>query len=267
LPRQLLGGRQNEVFGSRSARSTGQYDAGFFEHVSETSLPSARVIVPLVCELAPVCSVLDVGCGTGAWLSVFRDRGISDLTGVDGGFAPPESLLIDPGALVKRDLTAPFSLDRSFDLVMSLEVGEHLPESSSGDFVSSICAHGDLVLFSAAVPGQAGTNHVNLHWPSWWAKHFGDHGLLPFDVIRPQIWYDESVALWYRNNVIVFAGEGHREGLSEIERELRRPIDVIHPTRWEWKLGEQRMPLGLGEMVRDAPSALARSLGHRLRRT
>ncbi|WP_435201864.1 hypothetical protein [Qipengyuania sp. 902] len=53
-----------------------------------------------------------------------------------------------------QDLSQPFDLAQRFDLVQTLEVAEHLPETSARDFVASIARHGDIVLFSAAVPGQ-----------------------------------------------------------------------------------------------------------------
>ena len=130
------------------------YSSDFYDQISETSLPSAHVIVPLVLDAISISSVLDVGCGTGAWLSVFQEHGVKDLTGIDSDYVRSDALLIGPERVVRKDLSKSFDLGRGFDLVMSLEVGEHLPESSSKSFVESIARHGDLVLFCGlARPG------------------------------------------------------------------------------------------------------------------
>ena len=48
------------------------------------STESARVTVPLVIDAISPRSVVDVGCGLGAWLAVFREHGVDDLLGYDG---------------------------------------------------------------------------------------------------------------------------------------------------------------------------------------
>jgi SAM-dependent methyltransferase len=95
---------------------------------NEDIWPSARIIVPLVLELVQPRSVIDVGCGTGEWLSVFEEHGVEDVWGVDGRWLSKEMLEIAEERFVPFDLEQPFYMERSFDLVVSLEVAEHLPE-------------------------------------------------------------------------------------------------------------------------------------------
>ena len=59
------------------------------------------------------------------------------------------------------NLANPVDLGRKFDLVQSLEVGEHLPKSAADTFVETLVKHGDVVLFSAASVGQGGHDHIN----------------------------------------------------------------------------------------------------------
>ena len=89
---------------------------------------------------------------------------------------------------VPWNLTTPLDLGRTFDLVMSLEVAEHLPQAAAETFVSSLVGLGPVVLFSAAIPGQQGDHHVNLQWQDWWVEYFERHGYVPVDAVRPEVW-------------------------------------------------------------------------------
>jgi SAM-dependent methyltransferase len=144
------------------------YTSEFFRAKTEGSLRSARTVVPIVMELLKPGSVVDVGCGRGTWLSVFAEHGIADVVGVDGDYVDRRTLLIPPDRFVAHDLTTPLRLHRTFDLVVSLEVAEHLPVACAGEFVASLTSLGSAVLFSAAVPGQGGTHHVNERWQDYW---------------------------------------------------------------------------------------------------
>lgn len=163
-------------------------------------------------------SVLDVGCGTGEWLKVWRQLGVNDVDGVDGWEETP---------FRQHDLRRPLDLSRRFDLVESVEVAEHLPESAAGTFVDSLTRHGEVVLFSAALPGQGGKGHMNEQPPTYWANHFAQRGYEVFDMLRWRVWDDPRVAGHYRQNLLLFArGEpARRLGACAVERSM----DVAHP--------------------------------------
>ena len=114
------------------------YDEQFYREQCEASLRSAREIVPLVLELIRPRSVIDVGCGVGAWLSVFRERGVYDIWGVDDHWVDRKQLQIPEERLQSHDLKKPFRMDRQFDLVVALEVAEHLPEACAETFLRSL---------------------------------------------------------------------------------------------------------------------------------
>ena len=88
------------------------------------------------------------------------------------------------------DLTQPINLNRRFDLVVSLEVAEHLPSEAAANFVETLTKHGSIILFSAAVPGQVGTNHQNEQWPRYWDGLFAVHGCRCVDCLRGLLWND-----------------------------------------------------------------------------
>src|SRR5262249_24652716 len=110
-----------------SARAMQPYTEPFFQEIRESSLQSAREMVPLVVALVQPRSVIDVGCGEGVWLSVFAECGVPDICGVDGSHVDPARLAIPAERFLAHDLTQPLHQDREFDLVVSLEVAEHLP--------------------------------------------------------------------------------------------------------------------------------------------
>lgn len=167
------------------------------------NLKAPQEIVPVIKKLINPSSVLDVGCGTGTWLKVFEQNGISDLQGIDGIVLPEGKTHISPNRILHLDLSQPFDLKRRFDLAVCLEVAEHLPETSADGLVASIVKHADHVLFSAAIPGQGGQYHLNEQWPEYWQQKFEKHGFYFHDPIRPIIWKNEKIDSWYRQNIFI----------------------------------------------------------------
>lgn len=209
------------------------YSTSFYAGQVEGSTKSADVILPLLLSIILPQSVLDVGCGTGTWLATAAAHGINDVMGVDGDWVEPKNLKIPVDRFSAVDLSTPFNLDRRFDLVISLEVAEHLPEAASRTFVESLSRHGDVILFSAAAPNQGGTTHLNEQWPSYWIERFAGLGFSSFDCIRTQIWEDEDVDPWYAQNIFLFANQSGLSRWPELssaaELHHARPLQIVHP--------------------------------------
>src|SRR5215211_1558289 len=149
-----------------------RYSEDYYAVRKEGTRSSAEVIVPLVLEVVKARSVIDVGCGTGEWLSVFKEHGVEDIWGVDGEYVNIKTLAIPEERFIPYDLKRPYRIDRAFDLVVSLEVAEHLPADCAETLVDSLTGLGSVVLFSAAIPYQGGEHHINEQWPEYWIRLF-----------------------------------------------------------------------------------------------
>jgi SAM-dependent methyltransferase len=190
------------------------YGERFYDWVNMTSRRSAELVVPIVKEQVAASSVLDVGCGQGAWLSIWAKSGVGRVFGLDGEHVDTNHLLISLDQFMAADLRHGWCLDDRFDLVQCLEVAEHLPQSDAEALVRRLCNQGDVVFFSAAQPGQGGAGHVNEQFPSYWAELFSRQGFAPFDSIRPMLGGQKAVAPWYRFNALLFANSRGAERLS-----------------------------------------------------
>ena len=141
---------------------------------------------------------MDVGCSAGAWLHECQLHGISRVLGVDGADIPPRLLQIDVSEFRQLDLCQPLPSLGRFDLAISLEVGDCLPSEAAQQFVTGLTSMSDLVVFSAAVPGQS--KHPTLHerWPSYWSALFADCRFACFDILRERLSYRPTSRLVVR---------------------------------------------------------------------
>lgn len=190
------------------------YDRTFYNYINAGAIRSAEHILPIVLRHFPIRAVVDFGAGQGAWLSVWKKLGVGDVIAVDGDYVERTSLLVEPAEYVAADLTRQVRLGRTFDLVQSLEVAEHLPESAAETFVDNLVAHGSLVLFSAATPGQGGEHHLNERSYDYWRSLFAKRGFVMLDLIRHGVAHNRSVERWYRYNSFVFVESDRFSSLS-----------------------------------------------------
>jgi SAM-dependent methyltransferase len=218
------------------AKSRWYYPESFYSTSWQRASQSARRVVPVVLHFAEARSVVDVGCGTAAWLEVIREKGIDDVLGVDGDYVNRKLLRIPEHLFHVHDLVTPLRLPRRFDLAISLEVAEHIAPSHAERFVDDLTRLAPVIIFSAAIPAQGGTHHVNEQWPEYWAELFQKKEYVVIDCIRPLIWSDSQVEFFYAQNILLFAAESHlhRYPLLEAEASRRRadPLARVHPRAW-----------------------------------
>lgn len=193
------------------------YNADFYDYINDGSRASARAVIPLMQSVLRINSVLDVGAGVGAWAAEWLAAGTSDVLAVDGFYASANTLLVPQHCFQVHDLATPLDLGRRFDLVQSLEVAEHIAPDRADQFVDSLVAHADIVLFSAATPGQGGEHHVNEQPPEYWRRKFRARGYDAFDWLRPRLSARADVQPWYKYNSILYAnGAGQQRLAGEV---------------------------------------------------
>jgi SAM-dependent methyltransferase len=220
---------------AQTAAGEKRYTSDFYRKQAPDARRSAEIVVPLVMDLIRPESVVDVGCGVGAWLSVFIERGVQDVLGVDGEWMDKAHLMIPGRRFLSFDLEKPLRIDRRFDLAMSVEVAEHLPAPCAETFVESLVRLAPVVLFSAAIPFQGGTHHLNEQWPDYWAGYFRERGYVAVDCLRKKIWRNENVDWWYAQNLLLFAREDYLESRPPLKNEADaagRPPALVHPRKY-----------------------------------
>jgi len=206
-------------------------------------------------------TVVDVGCGTGSWLAEFQRHAVDDVLGLDGPWVDTALLHIPSDRFRVIDLTKPILEPRRFDLVVCLEVAEHLHSEFAPTIVESLTSLGDVILFSAAIPFQGGYNHFNEQWPDYWATLFEARGYQVVDGIRHKIWMNSRVEWWYAQNMFFVVD---RAKLSEYPALARaaaesagRPLAVVHPRAYVENAARAKGP---GELFQATLGAVRRRL-------
>ena len=200
-----------------------KYDSDFFAYTSSKNEFAAEAISKLVTELLQPGSVCDVGCGEGVWLRAYQRHGVSKVLGVDGGYVDRSRLRIDPSLFLARDLSRSLDIPGRFELVQSIEVAEHLPQARASQFVECLATLGERVLFSAAVPGQGGLDHVNEQPLSYWRALFAARGFDAYDLVRPRVEGEGRISSWYRFNLLLYVSRAAAGQLPEAVRATRVP--------------------------------------------
>lgn len=194
------------------------------------NLHSPNVIVPyLITKFKPV-SVVDVGCGIGTFLHVFKQYGVKNILGIDGKWVNKDQLYIDSNEFMEADLEKLVKVDKTFDLVLCLEVAEHLSIGSADTLVDNLTRLGKTIVFSAATSKQGGQNHLNEQPFSYWKEKFAIHGYRVIDLFRPAFWNEKTVQWWYKQNMFLIVH--HSLNTLELELNLTTISEehlLIHP--------------------------------------
>ncbi len=145
-------------------------------------------------------SVVDFGCGMGSYVKQIRMKGIR-AEGYDGN---PNTLELTDGVCKILDLSESFQLQETFDWVLSLEVGEHLPQQYERIFIENIMRHARKgIVLSWAIKNQGGTGHFNEQNNDYIKAVFASYGYIN-DVAAEKKLRSASTVIWFKNSLMVF---------------------------------------------------------------
>jgi len=197
----------------------------------EANRRSAELVLAKLFQYYTPKSVLDVGCGIGTWLAVAQRMGVAEVQGIEGNWLDRRLVQVPESLIADVDLEQSFDLGRRFDLVICLEVAEHLSSQGASGFVESLVRHADVILFSAAIPFQGGHHHVNEQFLSYWQQLFEQGGYCPVDFLRVLFWDDPAVLWWLKQNLVVFAKQEHTVAPGPFAGFTQRngPLSIVHP--------------------------------------
>lgn len=187
------------------------YDDRYFKwHKDKTRDYAIRNMDWYIKEFKPT-SVIDYGCGIGAYLESALSNNIINIKGFDiGGDNVKMHTEKSVQPYIKYlDCTLPL-ITEIYDCTISLETGEHIEPIMSDQFVLNIVnstKKTGTILFSAAQPGQGGSGHINCQTKEFWKEKFlrnsfsYDKKLTDFITKN---WAIQNAPDYIINNLIVF---------------------------------------------------------------
>lgn len=205
------------------------------------NLQDPGIIVPVLVEVLKPNSVVDLGCGIGTFLHVFAENGVEKILGLDGDWVDRKLLSkhISLNNFKSIDIEKGFDVGEKYDLAICLEVLEHIDETFANNAILNLTQLSDFIVFSAAIPGQMGQNHVNEQWPQYWIEKFRKYGYTFHDVLRPIFWNNKDLARWYRQNMFLVVKNGHESRLKEFGKFQDTEImSQVHPEYFSLRVKE-----------------------------
>jgi hypothetical protein len=236
-----------------------------FNHLElfpDTSSSARKILSVLLDLMVTPSSVVDVGGGVGVWSRQLMEFGISRVTCIDDPRVVIKDLVIPSQCFMPCDLSQSIPAPVPTDLVLCLEVAEHVPPEKAADLIGFLVSCAPVVLFSASIPGQPGYQHVNEQPAVYWRRLFSEQGYDQYDIIRPQIVMDRDIPYWYRQNIFVYAS---REGAQKLHQHTLPLLGVPD----DFELVHERIleiyrrppePLGLGDLLHQLPSAFTKRI-------
>jgi 2-polyprenyl-3-methyl-5-hydroxy-6-metoxy-1,4-benzoquinol methylase len=153
-------------------------------------------------------NIIEFGCGTGRLLYDFYNNDV-EVHGLELSKIAQDVSQLPSGKVETHDLKKPYYPKQTYDIVLCVEVLEHLPEYATETIVSSIARSAPVAIVTAATPGQGGTHHVNEQPHTYWMGKFEETGM-SYDPkgtkdLRDSLNLNELT--WIEDNIMVFKKE------------------------------------------------------------
>lgn len=184
------------------------YNSDYYEDIEGFASHSAPIIAKTIYKVFEPNNVIDVGCGTGVLLDELRSNGCKvyglEYSGAALKYCANRGLNVSKFNIEKDSLTK----NVIYDVVISMEVAEHLPASIADKYVGLLTGLAkEAIVFTAARPGQGGTNHVNEQPSKYWIKKFKLNGFEYSEDLThhwKKEWEEADIEPWYFKNILIF---------------------------------------------------------------
>lgn len=146
----------------------------------------SRIAEQIIQDFHPK-SVLDVGCAWGYLVEALRDRGV-EAYGIDISEYAISKVREDikPYCVVGSISDKfPEELPDKYDLVITIEMLEHLTPEDGDIAIETLCNLSDTIVVSTTPDDFNEPTHINVQQPAYWVTRFAKHGFyrnLQYDV-------------------------------------------------------------------------------------
>ncbi|MGH7723748.1 MAG: methyltransferase domain-containing protein [Candidatus Dormibacteria bacterium] len=135
-----------------------------------------RVADEIVRTLSPA-RVFDAGCAVGFLVAALRDRNVEAYGRDISRFAISQARGDISEYCSVGSITAP--IEGEFDLILCIEVLEHMPEKQALEAIAVLSRASPRVLFSSTPSDFDEPTHVNVQPTIYWLRHFARAGFAP----------------------------------------------------------------------------------------
>lgn len=146
--------------------------------------------------------IADLGCGRCDYINRLMDCSY-DVVGIEGN-PNSKKFCTDSNKIFIEDLTKDISLSQEFDVVICLEVGEHIPKEFEDKLTNNINKilkpNGHLIL-SWAIENQGGYGHVNCRSNSYIRSVFNEYSSL---IDYEEKFRKDAKLPWFKSTCMVF---------------------------------------------------------------
>jgi hypothetical protein len=153
-----------------------EYSVTYYDILNRTEAPQALKLADLVVEMYAPRTVTDLGCATGLYMACLMNKGVL-CRGVElsPNALDPDVCIVDPSAIIKTDLREPILFPDYSDVVLCLEVLEHIQEEYVDRAIRNVVSAGNHLIISPS-PHGGGEHHHNPKPKDYWMERFAKHG-------------------------------------------------------------------------------------------
>lgn len=170
-----------------------------YESIESEETPQAKNIAKWL-KSKNVNKVIDIGCGPGIYTKAILDENI-EAKGYDIDSRNDKSYIIKHNIVEQ-------SINDNASCVLCIEVAEHIDEKYADIVVDRIVeSSNNMIIFSAAIPGQGGDGHINCQPKEYWLEKFINKNVVRNFELESELINNVKTDIhmgWFVNNVMIF---------------------------------------------------------------